>query len=141
MARRHGNPVLCWAFPHHVSHRMNLQRSGIAARRARLPLTVALAAALPARADSGWEGLGMLWLLGVLPLLILLAAFVVSLFVSRAPWTHKMWIALGIAASLVGMLVVAGSHAVAVPMAGVPMLWLIPAVVWAGLAYWLRKKR
>lgn len=121
---------------------MNLQRSGIAARRARLLLTVAtLAAALPARADSGWEGLGILWLLGVLPLLILLAAFVISLFVSRAPWTHKMWIALGIAASLVGMLIVAGSHAVALPMAGVPMLWLIPGVVWAGLAYWLRKKR
>ena len=32
-------------------------------------------------------------------------------------------------------------HAVAMPMAGVPMLWLIPGVVWAGLTYWLRKKR
>ncbi len=96
---------------------------------------------LSAYADSGWNGLGMFLMFGLYPLLALLAAFLASLFISRRPWIHKVWNGLAIACSLMAMLMLAGSHSVALPDYAVPLLWILPAAAWAGMSRWLTRRR
>jgi hypothetical protein len=96
----------------------------------RLLFRTAVLCAIPlssARADSGWDGLGMFFYFGVVPLLALLAAFLLSLFISRAPRLHKLWAGIAIAASLLLLIILSASHTLNPP----PFLfWLLPAAAW-----------
>lgn len=95
--------------------------------------------AAPAYAGPPWDELGMMIYLGVLPLLVLLAGFIVSLFVSRAPWLHKVYTAIVIAYSLMGEFILLISGVVDPPTWAIPVFWLVPLLAWWGISTWLRR--
>jgi hypothetical protein len=114
----------------------------MAFQRRRIGLAVLCATPMgAAHADHGWDGVGMVFGFGILPLLALLAAFVLSLFVSRAPWRHKLWTAIAIAACILFQLILGASHAIDPPLYAVALLWIIPAAAWWASATWLRRRR
>lgn len=78
---------------------------------------------------------------GMIPTVLLLVAYVISLFGSRAPWADKLWIGLGLAASLVLTLVLAGNNSLHLPHYAVPLVWIVPALVWLALSRWFKRHR
>lgn len=94
-----------------------------------------------ARADSGWDGVGIVFGFGVVPLLVLLAAFIFSLFIARASWLDKLWTAIAIAATVLAQVILLASHTIDPPMFTVILLWLLPAAAWWATATWLRRRR
>lgn len=109
------------------------------ARRLCCATAFSVAPLCAARADSGWDGVGIVFGFGIVPLLVLLAAFILSLFITRAPWLHKLWTAIAIAATVLVQVILLASHTIAPPMYTIVLLWLLPAAAWWGTATWLRR--
>ena len=86
-------------------------------------------------------GVGTIYFFGMIPTVLLLIAYLISLFRSRAPWLHKLWMGLGLAASLMLTVVLAGNNTFNLPLYTVPLVWVIPALVWLGLSRWLKRRQ
>lgn len=110
------------------------------ARRLCYAITLSATPLCGARADNGWDGVGIVFGFGVVPLLVLLAAFLLSLFITRAPWLHKLWMAIAIAATVLLQVILLASHTINPPIYTVVLLWLLPAAAWWGSATWLRRR-
>jgi hypothetical protein len=106
--------------------------------------SAALLGVLPmasARADSGWDGVGMLYFFGLLPLLILLGAFVISLFISSAPWLHKTWTGIAIIGTVMAITLSAMSGAIDPPLYATPLVWILPALAWLAMSRRLKHRQ
>lgn len=86
-------------------------------------------------------GVGTIYFFGMIPTLLLLVAYLISLFRSRAPWLHKLWMGLGLAGSLMLTVVLAGNNTFNLPLYTVPLVWVIPALVWLAMSRWLKRRR
>ncbi|TYQ04237.1 UNVERIFIED_ORG: hypothetical protein JN05_05000 [Zoogloea ramigera] len=86
-------------------------------------------------------GTATIVLFGMIPTLLLLFAYVISLFRSRAPWAHQLCMGLGLAASLMLTLVLAGNNTLHLPYYAVPLIWIVPALAWWALSRWFRRHR
>ena len=84
------------------------------AKRAYAPLLLAVTAA-DANAHPP-PGVGTIYFFGVIPTVLLLIAYLISLFRSRAPWLHKLWMGLALAASLMLTVVLAGNNTFRLPL-------------------------
>nr|WP_315393156.1 hypothetical protein [uncultured Duganella sp.] len=86
-------------------------------------------------------GTATILVLGMIPTLLLLIAYFISLFKSRAPWLHKLWMGLGLAGSLMLTIVLAGNNTFDLPLYTTPLVWIIPALVWMAMSRWLKRRR
>lgn len=109
------------------------------AKRAYAPLLLAVTAG-DANAHPP-PGVGTIYFLGMIPTVLLLIAYLISLFRSRAPWLHKLWMGLGLAASLMLTMVLAGNNTFNLPLYMVPLVWVIPALVWLAMSRWLKRRQ
>jgi hypothetical protein len=85
-------------------------------------------------------GVGTIFFLGMIPTLLLLVGYLISLFRSRAPWSHKLWMGLGLAGSLMLTVVLAGNNTFNLPLYTIPLIWIVPALVWLAMSRWLKRR-
>jgi hypothetical protein len=118
--------------------------ANISTVRYQLRRSAALLGILPmtsARADSGWDGVGMLYFFGLLPLLMLLGAFVISLFISPAPRLHKAWTGIAIIGTVMAITLPAMAGAIDPPLYATPLVWILPALAWAAMSRRLKRRQ
>jgi hypothetical protein len=86
-------------------------------------------------------GVGTIYFFGMIPALLLLVAYLISLFKSSAPWLHKLWMGLGLAGSLMLTLLLAAKDTFNLPLYTIPLVWIIPALVWLAISHWLKRRQ
>ena len=96
--------------------------------------------AQPAYADSGWDELASAIYLGLLPLLVLLAGVIVSLFVSHAPRLDKFYSVMAFIYGVMGVVMLFGHHVVQLQVWMAPICWIVPLLTWWGMSTWLRRR-
>lgn len=77
----------------------------------------------------------------MIPTMLLLVAYVISLFRSRAPWLHKLWMGLGLVGSLMLTVVLAGNNTFDLPLYAIPLVWIFPALGWLAMSRWLKGRQ
>ncbi len=96
--------------------------------------------AQPAYADSGWDKLASVIYLGFLPLLVLLAGVIVSLFVSHAPRLHKLYSVMALVYGGMGVMMLFGHGVLHMQVWLAPICWIVPLLAWWGMSTWLRRR-
>lgn len=94
-----------------------------------------------ASGETGWGGIGYLFLFGFMPMLLLIACFLVSLFITAAPWRQKLFTAIAIGYGLLLPFIGVGLHLPVMNFLWPSIFWLAPLAVWYGMAMCLSFRR
>ena len=95
-----------------------------------------------ARADSGWDGMGSAFVLGVLPSLALVIGLFIYLLVSKVSKSQKAGLALLFLFSSLIMVILGVSHAIQLPLYGEAILfWAFPLCVCLGFTKWSNRRK